>query len=238
MLAHRGSQRRALLVAVLAIAAAIAAWNVPALDFLLYPIRLFVTFVHEAGHGLAAILTGGRFVNLTVLANGSGVASTIGGWRWIIIPAGYIGAALFGAGLLYLANRTHRSRAITGVLAAVIGVITLAFTGWFSTAWLVGLGMAAVLGLLAWKAREEVCLWVLNFLAVVCCLNAVVDVTTLIGSSNIALGQVRNDAAAFSAEVAPLIPPWVWAICWSGIALILLGAAIWFGILRKARSAL
>lgn len=238
MVERRLPRRRALIVAVIAIVAAIVVWNVPLFDFLLYPLRLFVTFVHEAGHGLSAILTGGRFINLTVYANGAGVATTAGGWRWIIIPAGYLGAALFGAGLLYVANRTHRSRTIMAVLAGAVAVVTLAFTGWFSTAWLVGLGMAIVLGLMAWKMGTEACLWVLNFLAVLCCLNAVVDVTTLISNSTIGMGRVQNDAAAFSVEIAPLIPGWFWAICWSGIALGLLAAAVWYGIVRQVKSAL
>ncbi|MDQ3257955.1 MAG: M50 family metallopeptidase, partial [Acidobacteriota bacterium] len=33
-------------------------WFVPFAELLTYPFRIFVTFIHEGGHALAAILTG------------------------------------------------------------------------------------------------------------------------------------------------------------------------------------
>ena len=49
------------------------------------------TLVHELSHGLAALLTGGRFVQFTITPDASGLATSAGGWRWLIIPAGYLG---------------------------------------------------------------------------------------------------------------------------------------------------
>jgi hypothetical protein len=89
-------------------------WNIPQLDFILYPFRLFVTFVHEAGHGLAAILTGGRFEGFEVYSSGAGQALTVGGSRAVILPAGYLGAALFGAVLFYLVNSAPFPRTLAG----------------------------------------------------------------------------------------------------------------------------
>ncbi|PJF25379.1 MAG: hypothetical protein CUN53_13085, partial [Phototrophicales bacterium] len=74
-------RRRALILSGLALAAALILWNTPALDPLVYPFRLFVTFVHETGHGLAALATGGRFLGFQVFENGAGVALTAGGSR-------------------------------------------------------------------------------------------------------------------------------------------------------------
>jgi hypothetical protein len=228
-------RRRTLLLALLAIVVAIIAWNLPALDFAMVPIRLFVTFVHESGHGLAAIISGGEFRTLTVMADGSGVATTAGGARALILPAGYLGAALFGAGLFIIANRVHEVRFVSGGLAGLLVLFTLLFTPFFSTGFLVGLGFAAVLGLLAWKASADVNRVVLMALAVLVGLNAVLDLTTLVRYSGASLGGVRNDAAAFSAEVFPLIPGAVWALCWAGIAVILLIAAAWFALVRPLR---
>ena len=228
-------RHRTLLLALLAIGVAIIAWNLPALDFALVPIRLFVTFVHESGHGLAAILTGGEFRTLTVMADGSGVATTAGGSRALILPAGYLGAALFGAGLFIAANRVRRVRVISGGLAGVVALFTLLFTPFLSTGFLVGMGFAAVLGLLAWKASADVNRVVLMVLAVLVGLNAVLDLTLLVQYSGASMGSVRNDAAAFSAEIFPLIPGAVWALCWAGIAVLLLGAAAWIALIRPLR---
>jgi len=73
---------------------------------IIYPFRLLVTFVHETGHGLTAVITGGNFLRFVVYENGGGVATTSGGSPFFVLSMGYLGAALFGAVLFYLANRT------------------------------------------------------------------------------------------------------------------------------------
>ena len=55
------------------------AWDTP----VVYPVRILVTFLHECGHGLAGILTGGSIDKITVEANGSGLCYVRGGWRII-----------------------------------------------------------------------------------------------------------------------------------------------------------
>jgi len=92
-----------------------------------YVLQLPVTFVHEAGHGLSAILTGGRFVRFQVYANGAGIAFTAGGIRFIILQAGYLGAALFGAILLVLANRVKPVRNVSLFIAFFFAGCTALF---------------------------------------------------------------------------------------------------------------
>src|SRR3989442_3512458 len=43
---------------LVAAAISIALWFIPFAELLNYPFRLFVTFIHEGGHALAALLTG------------------------------------------------------------------------------------------------------------------------------------------------------------------------------------
>jgi len=233
--ADRSYRRRTLLIAAVGIVLATVLWNLQALDFLTYPLRLFVTFIHESGHGLAAIVSGGQVVNLTVYADGSGIATTAGGARWLILPAGYIGAALFGAVLFYLANTVRHVQWVTAATALLIALLSLLYTDFLSTAWLVGLGFALVLGALALRGSHIVNQTALNFLAVLCALNAVTDLLSLINASGVSRGPVRNDAAAFSADVMPLLPSWLIAICWAAIAFLALGVAIWYSVIRHAR---
>lgn len=228
-------RRRTLLIAAAAITLALVAWNLPALDFAMYPLRLFVTFVHESGHGLAALLTGGQFHDLSVMADGSGVATTAGGARALILPAGYLGAALFGAGLFVAANLVRRVRWVSAGLAVLLVLLTLLYAPFLSTGFLVGLGFAAVLGGLAWKGSNDLNRLVLMALAVLVGLNAVLDLTSLVNHSGASLGAVRNDAAAFSAEIFPLIPGSLWALCWAGLAVALLAGAAWAALVRPLR---
>ncbi len=234
MFAQFNRSDRRLLLAVLAAVVVFILWNLPQLDFILYPFRLFVTYVHESGHGTAALLTGGRFMGFEVFANGSGQAITAGGSRLLILPAGYLGAALFGAILFYFNNRFHRSR----VIAVVLGIGLVIYSILFGHIALLSLIVGAVFGValiaLGWKSNDYINSFLLNILAILTGLNAVLDVYQLIGSSAASLGNVRNDAAAFSAEVFPL-PAAFWALLWSMIALIMLGIAVYYGVIRPIR---
>lgn len=228
-------RQRALLIAAAAVVVVFILWNVPALDFILYPLRLFVTFVHETGHGIAAILTGGQFNRFVVDASGSGFAATSGGTRALILPAGYIGAALFGAVLFYLVNTVPYPKTLALILALFVAGITVLFTDLFSTAFLVGIGFALVLvALWRWLDRGAVML-VLDVLAMITGLNAVLDLLFLINNTGATLGTVRNDAAAFSAEIAPLIPPVVWALLWCALAVGLLLVSVYYSVIRRVR---
>ena len=229
-------RQRALLMAAAAVVIVFILWNVPAFDFLMYPLRLFVTFVHEAGHGLAALITGGRFDHFVVYSNGAGVATTSGGARWFILPSGYLGAAVFGALLLYLVNTLPFPKTLALTVALFLAVITLLFTDFLTTAFLVGLGFAVVL-VLIWRFGDRgFAMLILNVLAMITALNAVLDLFSLVDNSGATLGNINNDAAAFSREIAPLVPPVVWALLWCAIAAALLLAAIYYGILRRIKA--
>ncbi len=233
----RAHHLRGLLILAAAIVIVFILWNVPQVSFLLYPFRLFVTYVHEAGHGLAAILTGGQFLGFEVYSNGAGEAATAGGIRAVILPAGYLGAALFGAVLFYLTNRLRQTRAIAAALGLLLIAFSLLFGRFASTALVVGLAFGLALVLLAWNASALVNALVLNVLALMTGLNAVLDLWILAHNSTITAngGTLRNDAAAFSADVFPLVPPAVWALVWAVLAVLMLGLAAWYSVVRPLR---
>ncbi len=230
-------RQRALIMALIAAAIVFILWNIPALSGVLYPFRLFVTFIHESGHGIAALLTGGEFGRMVISPDGSGFATTSGGARAIILPAGYLGAALFGALLFYLTNTIPFPKTMALLLAVMLALLTLLYTEFLSLAFLVGIGMA--LGLVAlWRfADRGIAMLVLNFLAIVTGLNAVMDVLMLVRLADLPTAGVigQNDAAAFSAQVAPILPPAGWAFVWALLSLLIVGAAVWLTFLRGRR---
>lgn len=123
------NHQRDLLLAFGAFAIAFILWQFQGLFFLVYPLRLFVTMIHELGHGLAAILTGGRFDHFEVTQRGAGTAYTLGGWRLAIIQAGYLGTAIFGAVLLILTNRVRKPGTVAIGLGIFIGILTALYSG-------------------------------------------------------------------------------------------------------------
>src|SRR5437773_11105817 len=78
----------------------IALWFIPFAEILIYPFRIFVTFIHEGGHAIAALLTGNSVQSLSVAVNASGETYTTQGGtfsRMLVSSAGYLGAMAFGA---------------------------------------------------------------------------------------------------------------------------------------------
>lgn len=225
--------RRALLIAGLAFVLVFIIWNVEQASFLAYPFRLFVTFVHESGHGLAAIISGGQLQGFVVSPDGTGYATTSGGNIALILPAGYLGAALFGALLFYVTNTVRHTRVLAVVLGLLLAIFTVLYTGILSTAGLVGGIGSGLLLYLGWRGSQIINLLVLNLLALMSGLHAVLDLVYLIGNSGVQMGEIRNDAAAFSVAVTPLIPPGMWAALWALAALIMLGIALYYSVIRR-----
>ena len=87
----------------------------------LLPLRILTVFLHELSHALAAILTGGEVLSLTISPNEGGLVTARGGSPFWIASAGYLGSLLIGAALFILALRTHWDRTIL----AAFGGITL-----------------------------------------------------------------------------------------------------------------
>jgi hypothetical protein len=233
----RSFRQRALLIVLAALLVVFVLWNVPQLTFLLYPLRLFVTFIHEFGHGLMALLTGGHVVGVVVNPDTSGVTTTLGGDRALILPAGYLGAAFFGAALFYVVNTYPYSRTFSVILGVALVGLSAAFTGFLSQAFIIGVLSGVGLVLLGWKVNAGVNLLVLDVLAIVCGLNAVLDLLALIRYSGASLAGTLNDAGAFSREVAPILPGATWAFLWALIAVGMQGVSVWYSVVRPLRKA-
>ena len=195
-------------------------WYIPGAFIITYPIRLFVTLIHEAAHGAAAVLTGGIVHRISLAPSGSGLTETLGGMPLIIYPAGYLGAAATGAGLLLLTRRS-RGRATLVIMAALTLAITVLWVrNLFGFG--AGLGIAIILaGLVRWLPASGAD-FAASFLAVQLCLNALLDVRSLVWLTTAT--EVPNDAV-FMAQAFGLAP-WFWAIAWSGITLAILFAAL------------
>jgi len=75
---------------------------------ILYPITLLVTFLHEFGHGIGAVITGGWVEEIQINKDGSGWTRSVGGNRPVIIMGGYLGSAIFGNILFYVGAKLQR----------------------------------------------------------------------------------------------------------------------------------
>jgi hypothetical protein len=198
--------------------------QVPGFDVVLYPLRLLTTMIHEGGHALATLLSGGQVVSVTIEPDGSGLTRSLGGWRPFILSAGYLGTTGVGC-LLLLASRWPRRATLFLLL---MGAATLALTVFLGRNWLAwGMGLFWGALLVGWamrgpKATHGV---LLAFLGIQGSLNAVSDLKTLFSLS--VTSQVTTDAAMMSKEILwGLLPSAFWAVAWALIAIVVTGLTL------------
>lgn len=218
-------------------------WFTPYAEYLVYPVRLFVTFIHEGSHVMASLITGGSVQSLTVSPDGSGVVQSLtGSWLSVLITssAGYLGAVAYGMLLLVLIRRAYSARIVLVASAAFVGLMTVLF-GLLAPVWhlfsvdvsvgsvfftLVS-GTILTLGLLA-IAKYASAWWAnftLAFLSVQCILNAVSDLKTLFFiNSPFAASHIQSDAGNMAAATG--MPAIFWVMLWIGISVLLISIGL------------
>jgi len=190
-------------------------------SFVVYPFRLFVVFLHEISHGLAAVATGGRIVSIGLSVDEGGVCLTRGGWPFLILNAGYVGSLMWGALFLLLGGRRTRARSVVGVIGALTLAVTLVYIRtWFGL--LYGLAAAVLLLGVATRLRPAVSEFLLAALGATSCLYAIWDV-----ASDVLLRHSgQSDAAALARLTG--VPAVLWGVAWIALSIVVLA-----GVLRK-----
>ncbi len=224
------------LTLLIAAALSVLLWFIPYAEFLTYPFRIFVTFIHEGGHALAALLTGNSVASLSVATNASGETYTTQGGlisQFLISSAGYLGAMAFGALLLVLIRKAIAARIVLLSCGILIFALTMIFglikpifsmNAWSGIPFtlLAGTVISAGLILIAKFASARVATFFLSFLAVQCVLNALFDLKTVFFMASPFGPSVPTDAVNMANATG--IPAIFWTVIWIGVAL----AALWF----------
>lgn len=189
-----------------------------------YPLDLFLTFIHEAGHALAALATGGEVDRLVVDPNMAGYTRSAGGWRPLIISGGYLGVAVVGAVLLRLNTTAARSYVLEGCAALVLGLTLLYAGDTFTTG--LGVGVAVVLAAIGIYTNDLVEYVTVNFLGVYVGLGALKEFPILwrlhAGAARVTAGGAGRTDAEAMADLTGL-PPNLWVLLWLLVAVLLLG---------------
>lgn len=196
------------------IAAAIATivlWQVPGGDYILYPFTILATWFHEMGHGLMALLLGGRFEKLLIFPSGSGVAFHSGGLflggigRALVAASGPMGPPLAGAALI-LASRRFKTAQLS--LLILGSLLLLSAVIWVRS--LFGLVAIPLLGLLilgiGLRTRRWVQGFTIQFLGVQACVSTFHQVDYLFTRTAGSFGL--SDSGQIAEQL--LLPYWFW----------------------------
>jgi hypothetical protein len=215
-------------------------WNDPIASFVLGPVKIFVITVHELGHALVCILTGGTVDGLTIVSDNQGHGGLTfcrGGMPLLYDQTGYLGTAFFGCLLILVGRKKEAARFLLLGISLCIGFATFYFMsgtlftegrvmeGIGSMAW--GFVIALALMIAAFKLPEWGAHMLLLFLAVQTALNALADVWGLAEMSfGMSAGQTFSDAT----NMAQLthIPAFIWSLAWGGISIVMLMITLWW----------
>lgn len=243
LLAAKNSNSQAKLL-ITAILISVGLWVIslffPITNYLLYPLQLFATFIHEGSHVLAAVLTGSGVQSLTVSPDTSGVVWTQpSSWlaHLFISSSGYLGTTAFGTFLLVWLRYGFSSRIALYFSSAFVGIMTIVFGLIFplsnifsanvtfgSVAFTV-LSGAFLSGVLFAVAKYTELKWAnfaLAFLSVQCLLNSFFSLKALFVIST--MSNQHSDAANMAEATG--IPSFVWVILWIGISVLMVSIGL------------
>jgi hypothetical protein len=205
-----------------AIAVSLIASLTPWGPTLLYPFKLFTTWVHESSHALMTLLVGGRVTAVTIEPNTSGLthglvpASRIA--RGLVASAGYLGAALVGCLLMAATRVERRARTILyGIGAFMLVTVVVWMRNLFGVVVVLVWGLALVT--MARRRMANALRFLLSLLAVQVALNSVYDIRVLF------LVDGPSDAATMARLF--LLPAWFWAATWMLMSVAMLGWTLW-----------
>ena len=215
---HRG------LVLFLALLVLWGLHHMPGREILLYPLMLFDTMVHEMGHGLTALLLGGRLQKLELFSDGSGLAWTAvdTGWKRGAVAAGGLLGPPFLAAFAFAAARSPRTARVwvVGMGAFLLGCLVAFVRG--GTAWpmllLVGLALLAI-GLLARESVAQLTTLVLALELAVLTYSR--SDYLFVGSAQVNGALRVSDVGAISAAIG--LPYWFWGIVIGLFSAVLIG---------------
>ena len=210
---------RILWITLATVIVALLFWDTP----VFLPLKIFVVLLHEISHGLAALLTGGSVERLVLLQDQGGLAFTRGGNRFLILSAGYLGSALWGALFMQLAwtKSSIRSHAIQLIWIALLVVLVLYLRDLYTILYVAGTMLVLfVVGNWGNDFLKMLVLWVVGTFS---SLYAVFDIFTDIladgpfaGLFTVGVG-FTNDAQALASIT--FIPAFAWGLLWSALTI-------------------
>ena len=202
---------------------------VPFGRLVMYPFTLLATWVHETGHGVAAMATGGRFERLLIFADASGLAETRTASavaNAITCLGGMLAPPLVGAIMLAVARGPRRARVVLGVLALLL-VVTLALWVRSPAGFVVVPLCAAFIGWAAWSWGPERRLVLAQFVALTLALDTVGRMVGYALATKATVGGTERTSDVAAVAEALGGSHWLWGALVITVALALLGAGLW-----------
>lgn len=201
-------------------------WMILQVPMARIPIMFLSTWAHELGHGLGAVFTGGRFIELTVFPNFSGVAqtATVNDFqRVMVILLGLLGPCLLGV-LMIVFTRALNWYRIAIIILAVLLTMSQIWAADSFTRLALG-GGTVILALIAWKVPDQAVLYISHIIAIALCLNALTGFGYFfIGNAEVAGSLYRSDTGVMADLLGG--PHWLWGGLIAALSVVILLAGV------------
>lgn len=191
-------------------------WQFPFGRIILYPFTILGTWFHEMGHGLTAMLLGGKFLELVIFPDASGYArfttdlflGNIG--QALVAIGGPVGPTIAGS-ILIISSKKIKFGRIAMFLLGLFMLISVLF--WIRS--FIGILIIAALGvliiLISLKGSDKIQVLSLQFLGVQAIMSLYLSIDYLFSSGGSVGGSSFNSDTAIIADNL-LLPHWFWAI--------------------------
>lgn len=231
-----------------------ALWLVKSDLVVLRPLVWLAVYVHEAMHALAGMMLGLSVQTITINTRGGGLtfmeADRSSLQTIVVASAGYVGAALVGAGSLELCRRLRSGRVACGAVAALVALVGLLWVPWrfdptFSGAAVTGstsgdgrfttlfyVVTTALFVLLAAQPSARLRRVALLMTASALCLISVEGLKQVLDVS-----AIGGHSDAKLAETASPLSSWMWSVLWLLFGVSALVASVWSLVGRADREA-
>lgn len=211
---------------ILATILAVLAWTVPLLSWLMLPLQYLNAHLHEMSHAIMTILTGGSVTDIHVYSDGSGETPVSGGGIFLIGSAGYLGAALIGAAMVYFGRSERGARLVLRTTALALSISMIIWVRGDFAGVISGIAWIAVLLGCASLLRGLPLLFGVQFFGLQQCLTSMQAVYTVLRIST--LGERHSDAQILASVTG--VPALLWALSWcllSGVLIFVTVRAAW-----------
>lgn len=163
--------------------------------FFVFPIKLFVVFLHESSHAITILLTGGRISEISLGFDLGGKIIAEGGNDIAIASSGYFGSLLFGLLIFITAELKKVRRYIFLALALLFLLITIFATPTLEFI-LIGLITIGMLVFFSFFVRIRLVKLIVKALALVSAIYVLIDIKE---------DMLSNDFASDAQILADLI---------------------------------
>ena len=221
---HTNSRISEFILVILIVALSFFLWD----TFLVFPIKLFVVFLHESSHALTILLTGGSISEISLGFDLGGKITAEGGNDILIASSGYLGSLFFGL-LIYLVAEMQKIRRYVYFSLALLFLIILLISAPTLEFILIGLITIGLLVVFGFFVRIRLVKIFVKAISLVSAIYVLIDV-----KEDMLAQDFSSDAQIMAALIG--VNQLIVSLIWLVISVVLIGIVMKLSFKTRAKA--